>query len=206
MVYPVLTSRNAQSLNYVLDLPFSKGQRWAHFSGVGGALVSGWAVNGISSFQSGSALSFTSSTGNKISQTNFVGTYAGGTPAGATLRATLTPGCTLKTSGSIYQKFATQTYFNASCVSNPGSFVFGNAPRASGDARAPGVDNFDFSVLKATKIKEFGNLEFRMEAFNLFNRMQFGAPSAAVGNKNYNHITAQANNPRLIQASLRLKF
>jgi hypothetical protein len=191
-------------VSYALDLPFGNGQRWAQFGGVGGVLVSGWAVNGITSFQSGSALAFTTNGGNALSQNNFIGTY--GSTAGATIRANLQPGCTLKTSGPVFQKYINHNYFNASCVSAAGTYAFGNAPRVSGNLRGQGVDNWDFSLVKGTKIKDRADLQFRIEAFNLFNRMQFGSPSASVGNKNYNIITTQANNPRLLQASLRLKF
>lgn len=199
-------------ISYVLDLPFGKGQRWAHFGGVGGALVSGWAVNGITSFQSGAALGFSTNGGNKLSQSNQLWLFNSAETAASSIRANLVPGCNLKEPGSVWSKYiaglskSSTAYFNSSCVSAAAAYGFGNAPKLSGNLRAQGVDNFDFSLVKGTTIKEKADLQFRLEAFNLFNRMQFGAPSAAVGNKNYNVITTQANNPRLIQASLRLKF
>jgi hypothetical protein len=198
-------------ISYVLDLPFGKGQRYAHFSnGVADAMVSGWSVNGITTFQSGGPLAFTVNGGNALSQ-NF---------AAGTIRANLAAGCNLRTSGSRWDKYiaglngnTTSGYFNSSCVSAPAnsaltnaSFQFGNAPRNYTALRGMGIQNFDFSVLKSTSIKEKAELQFRIEAFNLMNRTQFSNPNTAVGNKNFDKITAQANNPRLLQASLRFKF
>ena len=199
-------------ISYVLDLPFGKGQRWAHFNGVGGALVSGWAVNGITSFQSGGPLGFSTNGGNKLSQSNLLWLFNSAETTASSIRANLVPGCQLKQSGSVWSKYiaglsrSSTAYFNSSCVSAAAPYAFGNAPKLSGDLRGQGVDNFDFSVVKGTTIKEKADVQFRIEAFNLFNRMQFGSPSTAVGNKNYNVITSQANNPRLFQASLRVKF
>ena len=41
-------------ISYVLDLPFGKGKRYfGGVSGVGGKLVSGWGIDGITTFQRG---------------------------------------------------------------------------------------------------------------------------------------------------------
>ena len=42
-----------------------------------------------------------------------------------------------------------------------------------GECRAPGIANTDFSIYKNFKIKERVTLQFRMEFFNLFNKVQF---------------------------------
>ncbi len=39
--------------------------------------------------------------------------------------------------------------------------------------RAPGVNNSDFSISKTTQITEMAKLLFRVEFFNIFNRVQF---------------------------------
>jgi hypothetical protein len=50
------------------------------------------------------------------------------------------------------------------------------------------------------------NLQFRAEAFNLFNRVQFGYPGLQQGASNFGIVSSQLNNPRLLQFSLRLNF
>jgi hypothetical protein len=55
-----------------------------------------------------------------------------------------------------------------------------------GDARrrffhGPGINNWDFALLKDTKITERFDLQFRAELFNLFNHAQFLTPSGITG-------------------------
>jgi hypothetical protein len=44
------------------------------------------------------------------------------------------------------------------------------------------------------------------EVFNLTNRVQFSAPNTTAGSTTFGVVTGQANNPRLVQLALRLKF
>ena len=72
--------------------------------------------------------------------------------------------------------------------------------------RAQGVNNFDLSISKRTEITERMGLEFRTEFFNLFNRVQFSPPNTQPGAAQFGQVTAQYNQPRLVQFALRLKF
>ena len=49
--------------------------------------------------------------------------------------------------------------------------TFGNA--AVGECGGPGIANTDFSVYKNFKVTERVGLQFRMEFYNLFNKVQF---------------------------------
>jgi hypothetical protein len=65
------------------------------------------------------------------------------------------------------------------------------------------------ALVKETPITERVGLQFRAEAFNLFNRVQFGPPGQVFTtnpNSTFGVISSQLNNPRLIQFSLRLNF
>ena len=42
----------------------------------------------------------------------------------------------------------------------------------------PGLANFDFSLVKNISFKETKSVQFRAEAFNLFNRANFNRPGA----------------------------
>ena len=71
------------------------------------------------------------------------------------------------------------------------------------------IANYDFSIFKRTAVTEKINLEFRAEAFNLFNRVQFGNPNtqqSTAANNIFGQITSQQNQPRLMQMALRLRF
>ena len=62
----------------------------------------------------------------------------------------------------------------------PNAYTLGNESRTDLDIRGPGVNNFNFALLKRTSITERFRLEFRTEAFNLFNRVQFAIPNTSV--------------------------
>ena len=185
--------------SYIVDLPFGKGKRYlANFGGVGNVFVSGWAVNGIATIQSGQALSFFVSGNNAL--TNTFG-------AGA-IRPNVISGCQLATSGSAVDRL--NNWFNTACLTRPGNFAFGNAPRVDTAVRADGLKNLDFTIVKSTPINERIRTEFRAEAFNVLNHPQFGTPGTTLGGNSFGNIfgqvTAQENQPRIVQLSLRLRF
>jgi hypothetical protein len=97
-------------------------------------------------------------------------------------------------------------YFNTSVFSQPAPFTFGNTGRTLPDVRGPGVNNFDFSVFKDFKLVERVALQFRAEAFNLFNRVQFGFPNQSLSSGQFGVISSAANSPRQLQFALKVLF
>ncbi|HXA53126.1 MAG TPA: TonB-dependent receptor [Candidatus Acidoferrum sp.] len=191
-------------LSYVLDLPFGKGKKF--LGGVQGPVskvVSGWAINGITTFQNGFPLAFIDASNNTLVNNFAVGNAGPGTGAGIT-RPNFATGCDPTISGPAQARLG--AWFKTSCYSVPGPFEFGNEPRVSPMLRAQGVNNFDFSVSKRTDITERMGLEFRAEFFNLFNRVQFAPPNTQPGAAQFGQVTAQYNQPRLVQFALRLRF
>jgi hypothetical protein len=208
-------------INYVLDLPFGKGQKWANSGGVANVIVGGWQVNGITTLQSGNPYSFSYNSSNTnlfYQSNNSTSPWGAGTP-----RPDILPGCNLKTSGSWFQKYNTANatgtvgnFFNAACLVPPGTqswnaaqddqqkMLFGNAPRNDDAVRSQFLDNFDFSAGKSTAIREGINLLFRAEFFNLFNHPVFGGGGAELGSGGYDQATPGSQ--RLVQLSLRLNF
>jgi Carboxypeptidase regulatory-like domain len=90
----------------------------------------------------------------------------------------------------------------------------------AGDARrryfhGPGLNNWDFALLKNTMITERFNLQFRAEFFNIFNHAQFLTPSGITGfgtsapfaptSQSFGFVPG-ANPPRIGQLSLKLNF
>jgi hypothetical protein len=203
---------NRMIVNYILNLPFGKGQKYGNsLSGVGNELASGWAVNGITTVQSGFP-TFIGTTGTS----NQLGTYGGGT-----IRPNVVPGCNKKVAGSGLTRVNAGGWFNVTCFSYAGDSAFCNEPRVDPDLRSDGVKNFDLALKKATPIHESANLEFRTEFFNIFNRVQFAPPGAMApvnastpfitqgslpANTLYGKVAYQTNKPRQIQLSLRLTF
>ena len=49
-------------------------------------------------------------------------------------------------------------------------------------------------------------LEFRLEAFNLFDRKIWAAPESSITSPNFGRVTTLANSPRQVQLGLRFEF
>ncbi len=182
-------------LSYVLDLPFGRGHR---FLGSPGAfadkVVSGWQVNGITTFQSGYPVPIIAQP--TVLQSSF---YAG------TARPNVVPGCTKQITGSEYTRVA--RWFNTSCFTQPSAYGFGNERRTDSQVRGSGINNYDFAVSKTTPIAtERVKFQFTTEFFNIFNRVQFGIPGAQLGAGNFGVVSSQYNQPRLIQFAGRFIF
>lgn len=181
-------------ISYVADLPVGKGKRF--LGGVSGPmdkLVSGWGVTGITSFQIGYPLPL-SAQPNTITNQFY----------GGVTRPNYTAGCNKPISGSAVSRLT--GWFNTSCFSQPSSYAWGTEGRTDSKIRAEGVDNWDLSLGKSTPITERVNLQFRAESFNLANRVMFSAPGNVFGTSQFGVVSAQRNQPRLIQLSGRLNF
>jgi hypothetical protein len=97
---------------------------------------------------------------------------------------------------------------------NTAAFTF-NAPGTFGTSgrdilRAPGVANFDFALTKSFPLKfghfaETQRVDFRAEAFNLFNHANFGRPDRTLTHSTFGQILSAAD-PRILQFALRYSF
>jgi hypothetical protein len=182
------------SVSYVVDLPVGKGKR---FLGNAPALVdrviSGWAVNGVTTLQTGFAAYF-------LAQPTVLSTNLGGGPP----RPNVIAGCDKTIDGSAQSRL--NKWFNTACFTAPSQYGFGNESRTDPNLRFPGIANYDFALFKNTRINERFSLQFRSEFFNIFNRVQFGPPGNTQGSATFGLISSQYNNPRLVQLSLRLNY
>ncbi|WP_031497003.1 TonB-dependent receptor [Bryobacter aggregatus] len=177
-------------ISYIVDLPFGKGRRFgSHVTGVADRFVSGWGVNGVSTFQSGAPLPISVAV-----NTNVFG-------AGQRPNRTGQP---VSLDGSAQDRL--NRWFNPAAFSLPAAFSYGNAARSMPDMRSHGIANYDFTLFKNTSITERVGLQFRAEIFNLFNRVRFAAPGTALGNPQFGVVSGQYNDPRLVQLALRLVF
>ena len=96
--------------------------------------------------------------------------------------------------------------FNTSLFSVPALGQMGNVPRRF--FYGPGLDDFDMALQKETRITESKTLQFRVEAFNLFNHAQFFGASSVDGNissANFGQVV-NAMPPRLIQLAAKFLF
>ena len=196
--------------SYNLDVPVGKGRRFlGQINPIANTIIGGWGVNGITTYQVGFPLTFTvASIPSALQVLNIT-----------TERPSVVPGCTKTVGGSAYDRVS--GWFNKGCFYNPGNgatvaangtaiaanaYLLGNEPRVDPTLRQQGYKNWDFAAFKNTKLTEKANLEFRAEFFNLFNTTRFAAPNTSVGNGAFGTVTAQGNQPRLVQFALRLSY
>jgi Carboxypeptidase regulatory-like domain len=186
-------------VSYVYDLPFGHGQKYmGDASGVADKLVSGWGIDGITTFQKGFPLKITNGTTTPLEALNL---------GISNVRPNVDPTCNLSGPGG-GKAARTAEFFNTSCFSAPPAYGYGTEPRVDASLRAQGINNWDLAIFKRTY---FGpdnklNLEFRTEFFNTFNRVQLGFPGTTFGSGGFGVINTQSNNPRLIQFGLKFAF
>lgn len=95
-------------------------------------------------------------------------------------------------------------YFNTAAFRNSNSAA-DQAPRNF--LRGPGLSTVDFSVFRKVSINERFNVEFRAQAYNLFNNPQFSNPGIFVGAGDFGVITnTRANTSRQLEFGLRVNF
>lgn len=173
--------RHIFNLSYVYDLPF-----FNHGSGLTRTLLGGWEWSGITTF----------STGSPFTVANGVFSDNAGVANGTSSTASFPDLIGNPNTSGPTQTLGPQT---APLLLNPGAFAaprgltFGDAGRNS--VRNPNRTNFDMALIKNFKIKESMGLEFRAEAFNVFNHTEFGyfggtGGSAAFNTSNLNSGTA----------------
>ena len=192
---PASYSINHQfNANFSYQLPFGSGQRFGSgASGVVNQLIGGWQWNGIVTAQGG--FPFTPLAGSNTSGTgdanqsdvpnwnpNFKGPVITGTP---------------------------DQWFDPRAFQLASQGTFGNVSR--GALRGPHLVDFDTSLFKKFRISERWNLQFRAEAFNIFNRANFAEPNAIVFtgasfSSSAGQVTYTATSSRQLQLALKLMF
>jgi hypothetical protein len=178
-------------VSYVYDLPFGKGKQFlSSASGVGGYLVSGWGFNGVVTFQSGFPVAL-------VPQLNTSNSFGGGQRA-------FNNGTSAKVDGAAQSRL--DRWFNTSVFSAAAPYTFGNTSTFLPDTRTHGIANWDVAVFKNNRITESVGVQFRLELFNTFNRVQFGPPNGTQGSPLFGTVRTQLNDPRLVQLALRLMF
>ncbi|HXJ46715.1 MAG TPA: carboxypeptidase regulatory-like domain-containing protein [Candidatus Dormibacteraeota bacterium] len=209
------------ALSYRYDLPWFKDEK-----GLKGALLSGWAISGITLLQSGSPFSVLDSGAG--SAFLGLGSAPGVETASLASGATLSGGLSHGSIGTRIDGYLNPTAFTtapllypAQCdpnQSDPTVFpnsnfcttAFGNLGRNT--YRGPGQQNWDFSLIKNFKLTERQSLRFTTDFFNMWNHANFGNPSTTdvesigLANSPFGRITSTLGTPRLIQFSLRYAF
>lgn len=186
-------------LNYSWVLPTP-----ASFTGVSRAVLAGWELGGIFTARSGAPFSVTIQTDRARTGDSRVRSTSGGQRPDFNAL----PGCSVNAinPGSV------SSYIKTACFSWPALGTLGNLGRNT--LRGPGLQEYDFSLFKNWALwRERMKLQFRAEAFNLFNKPNFQAPKTKVfdGSGNVIPTASQLTSPtqtseREIQFGLKLNW
>src|SRR5438876_10832053 len=184
--------------NFSYQLPFGNGQRFgSDASGWVNRLIGGWQWNGIFNAQSGFPFS------------PQVGFNTTGSGDGAVVD---TPNLNPNFKGPVILG-TVDHWFDPRAFTVPTAGTFGNAGRST--LRGPGLFSVDTSLFKRIPIREGKTLQFRAEAFNVFNHANFAYPNGIIfqgspANYSYSEsageITNTATPSRQIQFALKLLF
>jgi hypothetical protein len=169
----------------VYELPFGPGKKFLNSNNLfNREIIGGWQLSGIQVFSTGQPIQITANNNADTSSVHAV--YAnrictGNPPAG----------------------HPRLQFFDPSCYVQPATGQYGTT--RSGP-RQPGIDTTNVSLQKAFAITERQQLQFRAEAFSIFNHPNFGTGSTSVTNPAAGLLTTEPVGQRVLQLALRYAF
>jgi outer membrane receptor protein involved in Fe transport len=198
-------ARHRIVVSYYWELPFRK------YDGAMGKLVNGWAVSGITTFQTGFPIRISSQADNELMYSfDF---ELPGEPA------QIAPFHTQKAQSHGNYAFDPNSFTeNATDDSQPactqtavfGCFdptLFGTLGTAKRTiCCGPHISNTDFAILKTIPLGEVKRIDFRAEFFNLFNHTQFYNPDGNTSDGSQFGQVTQVRDPRLMQFAVKFFF
>jgi hypothetical protein len=178
-------------VSYAYELPLD------HLFGISDRATKGWTISGITHFSSGFPVTLLNYGDNSLlgAEPNGINNYGVDEPQ-------YTPDPLNINSNPRDGK----SYFNTSLFALQPVGTLGNAKRRF--FYGPGLDNYDMARLKDVHLTESKSLQFRMEAFIVFNHAQFFGPASVNGNissSTFGQVVSAAS-PRLMQAAIKFIF
>jgi Carboxypeptidase regulatory-like domain len=182
--------RHVFTLSYVYDLPFFKGSGLTH------TLLGGWQWSGITQIQTGTPFTVGNG-GDGVVPSDNAGVSNNVASASTNSRPDLigNPNTRIPDSGAttVDGNIFGPLLFNPGAFAAPRGLTFGNEGRNL--VRNPRQTNFDMALFKHFPIHESVAMEFRAEAFNVFNHTEWGyiAGDAGSGAGNSPNLTSYAS-------------
>jgi len=191
-------ARHTISANYVYTLPVGHGQRF--LGDIPKALdevIGGWGTSGIITWHSGFPLN------------TFTGTF----PIDFSMDA---PAVYVGPASNVAQKISVdpatqqvQFFANQQNALSAFQYPFGGGTGNRNALRGPNFSCTDMGIFKYFTMpwSDAQKLQFRADAFNVFNNVSFANPSTAINSPGtFGLITEQENSPRVLQVALRFEF
>ena len=182
----IFDRRNVMFISFVYDIPLFRDNT----NGAAKAIFGGWQLSSIISMMSGAPLNITDGDS--------------GTASSIVQNSSMRPDLT----GSISLPHKPGQWFSGN-FTDPAPGTWGNVGHDS--IYGPGRDNWNMSLFKNFNFTERTRLEFRADAFNIWNHTQFignvqqGGIDTNLGDSNFGAVTA-ASDPRIFQLGLKLVF
>jgi hypothetical protein len=192
--------RHNLTISHLIELPFGKGRKLlGDANGFVNAVLGGWSLAGLAILRSGEPFNVT-----RGIDYNDDGDTGADRPQliSGSLSDLYARGSLGRTQFLLPQADALTRLNTPSNVTDPFAVIARNA------YRAPRIAFYDLSLIKQFQLTEQMRLGFEANAFNLFNRANFSAPTGNLSSAIFGRITSTraGTNPRQIQFGLKLSF
>jgi hypothetical protein len=176
-----LDRRHVAVFSYVYELPFFRSAN----HGIAHSVLGGWALSGITIFQSGTPIN------PGLGYDNL------GLGGGTNSRPNAV--------SSVSYPQSVDAWFSASSFAKPAALQFGTSGRNS--IIGPGRDNWNVALFKSFALpwREGMHIEFRGETYNTFNHTQFNGVDTTYTDGNFGKVTSVFD-PRIIQLGAKFVF
>jgi outer membrane receptor protein involved in Fe transport len=174
--------RHRAVISWVWEMPWGPNRRWLSEGGVLGSVVGGWQLAGIATMTTGRPFTVFMQTG-----------VNNGAPSWPN-----------RIGSGLLDDPSVDLWYNPRDFVAPPANTYGDTGR--GILYGPGHVNFDTSLSKRFDIRGRANVEFRWDAFNLFNHPGFGFPNQNFDSPTAGRITSTVVDNRSMQFSLKLNF
>jgi hypothetical protein len=198
-------ARHMLNIGYVWDMPFFK-----QGNGFTRTILGGWELSGITTWQTGTPFTPVNagSYGDNAGVGNGVGT-------GSFADVVCDPFSNIP---NIHQDFYGPLVANPGCFTEPTALTFGDAGRNS--LRNKGYTNWNMSLFKNFQFNDRYSLQFRAEAYNVFNNTEWAPVAGDSGSAAGNGFASGGNGfgnsdflyvglshpPRILQLGLKFLF
>ncbi|MEP6536684.1 MAG: TonB-dependent receptor [Bryobacteraceae bacterium] len=186
----------------VFTLPFGKGRKYLNSSNfLLNLAVSDWTVSAAQNYRSGAPIQISApnTLANGVLFTRFKKANVGPDPLFTGVDRT-----------SLDPNNPATRYFSLNAFTLPGQFALGTVSSYLRNFRQPPVFEENMSIAKRLKFPLYAdrmlNMTLRADAFNVFNRTNFGGINGSIGNPNFGRVTGPQNGARIITMGLRAEF
>jgi hypothetical protein len=185
------------------DLPFGKGQKWLSTNRMLNKVVGGWNIATALQYRKGTLI-WLNTPGNPL---------GAGVLFAPVTKANRNPSLPIRTGidrTTLDPNNPNTRWFTPGVFTAAPAFTLGTAAFYHNDFRQPAVFSENLAIVKRIGVWENERnpvvLIYRADAFNMFNRTNFGGVVGTVGNPNFGRPTGPQLGPRIITMGLRLEF